>query len=152
MALRHISISDQIPTIKVNGQFTLPENVLEGTEVLLLLNGSGVHTLDVTMTSQTEGTIACYDTDLFDDDELEVVFDNEKANLTINCGPISNHILPIKAQIINYEEANGQIINGSSINACVDTLNEIDAEVANLFYLQAKAVNEQEIFAIIEKC
>lgn len=150
MAIKILDLSDQIGQTNI---FNLPPEalpLLDGFEFHILRSGQKIHKSQVTVLSPTSFQLNFIPKK--DRDVIEVLYENTQASLSINCGGITNHILPIKGKIIDQQTINGQVINEQSIQGCIEALSQIDGEIARLVDIQASVISEQEIFGVVEKC
>ena len=150
MAVRILDLSDQIGQTNTFGLPPEALPLLEGFAFHILRNGQKIHPSQVTVLSPSSFQLNF--TPKKDRDVIEVMYEDAMAALTINCGNISNHILPIKAKIIDQQTVHGQVIAVQGASACINTLQAIDAEAARAFEVQASAVTEQAVFATVKRC
>ena len=133
--------------------FELPPDalpLLDGLSFHVLRNGQKLHASQVTKLSPTSFALNFEPNE--NRDVIEVLYDDISASLTINCGGITNNILPIKGKIIDAMSINGQVQQEVSVQGYIPFLSQIDGRIANAVTIQASAIPEDEIFGVVNTC
>ncbi len=151
MTIQLLDLTEQVDGI--TDIFVLPTEalqLLDGLDFHVLRSGQKIHKSQVTVLSPTSFQLNFIPKK--DRDVIEVLYDDVSASLTINCGGITNHILPIKGEIIDGLTINGALQQEITVQGCIPFLGQIDGNLVHLVELQASAVSEQQIFGVVDKC